>query len=61
LKKKKKNPILTHIKKVRGKECAIKKLKGQELSEEALEEMRKEVRFGVFAFFIAKQGVLAHQ
>jgi hypothetical protein len=30
--------------KVRGKECAIKKLKGQELSEEALEEMRKEVR-----------------
>jgi serine/threonine protein kinase len=29
---------------VRGKECAIKKLKGQDLSEEALEEMRKEVK-----------------
>lgn len=30
--------------KVRGKECAIKKLKGQDYSEEALEEMRKEVK-----------------
>ena len=30
--------------KVRGKECAIKKLKGQDLSDAALEEMRKEVK-----------------
>lgn len=29
---------------MRGKECAIKKLKGQEMSEAALEEMRKEVK-----------------